>query len=287
VGAEVWVKHENHLPTGAFKVRGGLTYLDRLGREQPRLAGVITSTRGNHGQSIGFAASRAGIPATIVVPHGNSREKNRAMQAQGVTLVEQGHDYQAAREWATGEAERSGLHMVPPWHPWLVEGVASCALELFRTLPDLHTVYVPVGMGSGICGVIAARDALALATRIVGVVADGAPAYALSFRARQPVPTDTAETFADGIATRSPDSAALEMILHGVERMVTVSDPQIREAMRCYFTDTHQVAEGAGAAPLAALLQERAAMRGRKVALVLSGGNVDRELYARVLGEAD
>ena len=210
--AEVWVKHENHLPTGAFKVRGGLHYLEHLRREEPGFSGVITATRGNHGQSIAFAARRLGLRAVIVVPQGNSREKNRAMRALGAELVEAGHDFQAAREHSVQLAEREGLHLIPSFHPLLVRGVATYGLEWLRAVPGLHTVYVPIGMGSGICGVIAARDALGSATRVVGVVAERAPAYALSFGAGHPVATERADTFADGIATRSPDPEALAII---------------------------------------------------------------------------
>ncbi len=283
-GAEVWVKHENHLPTGAFKVRGGLVYLEDLRRRQPDLAGVITATRGNHGQSIGFAAARLGVRAVVAVPHGNSREKNAAMRALGVELVEEGHDFQSAREYATERAEREGLHMIPSWHPLLVLGVATYGLEWLRAAPDLDTVYVPIGMGSGICGVIAARDALGLGTKVVGVVAEGAPAYALSFERGMVVSTPEANTLADGIATRQPDPSALEVIRRGAERIVRVPDAAIRQAMRDTFSDTHQVAEGAGAAGFAALAQERERMRGKKVGVVLSGGNVDRQMYAEILG---
>jgi threonine dehydratase len=283
LGARIWVKHENHLPTGAFKVRGGLMYLDHVARTEPGLNGVITATRGNHGQSVAFAAQRLGIRAVIVVPHGNSAEKNAAMRAFGAELVEQGHDFQAAREWAAAKAAEEGLHMVPAWHPMLVRGVATAGLELLRAVPDLDTLYVPIGMGSGICGMIAARDALNRAAEVVGVVAEGAPAYALSLARGAPVATDRADTFADGIATRSPDPEAFARIRAGAARIVQVSDDSIREAMRHYFTDIHQVAEGAGAAPLAAALQERERLRGRKVGVVLSGGNVDREVYAEVL----
>jgi threonine dehydratase len=285
-GAEVWVKHENHTPVGAFKLRGGLTYFDQLRRSSPDIAGVISATRGNHGQSVGFAARRNGFAATVVVPHGNSVEKNAAMRALGVELIEHGHDFEAAAEHATALASSRGLHRVPSFHPWLVRGVASYGLELFRANPGLDTVYVPIGLGSGISGTIAARDALGLATRIVGVVAENAPAYALSFAAGRPVSTNRADTLADGMACRVPDEAALAIIRAGAERIVTVSEAAIRAAMRHYFTDTHNVAEGAGAAPLAAALQERAALNGKRVGLVLSGGNVDRPLFASVLAEA-
>jgi len=259
-------------------------YLDHLRRTDPAVPGVIGATRGNHGQSIGFAARLAGLSATIVVPHGNDREKNLAMRALGVTLIEHGDDFQAAREHSIELAERSGLHLVPAWDPLLVRGVATYALEWFRAVDDLDTVYVPIGMGSGICGVIAARDALGLSTTIVGVVAELAPAYAMSFAKRSVVSTETSNTLADGIATRVPHQDALALILAGADRIVTVSEEEIMDAMRWYFSDTHNVAEGAGAAGLAALRQEREAMKGKRVGLVLSGGNVDREVYAAILG---
>lgn len=277
------VKHENHLPTGAFKVRGGLVYLDALQRREPGIAGVITATRGNHGQSVAFAAARLGLRAVIVVPEGNSVEKNRAMRALGAELLVAGHDFQAAREFAMDMAAREGLHPIPSWHPLLVRGVATYGLEWFTAVPDLDIVYVPIGMGSGISGVIAARDALGVATRVVGVVAERAPAYALSFVRGEPVPTEAADTFADGIATRSPDPEALSLIRRGADRVVTVSEEGMREAMRQYFSDIHQVAEGAAAAPLAAVAVEQERLRGRRVGVVLSGGNVDRPVYAEVL----
>ncbi len=284
-GSEVWVKHENHTPTGAFKVRGGLVYMDRLKRTQPAVAGVISATRGNHGQSIALAAARAGIAATIVVPLGNSVEKNAAMRAFGAVLVEAGHDFDAAREVAMRLAAERGLSMVPSFHRDLVCGVATYALELFRRAPPLDTVYVPIGLGSGICGTIAVRDALGLSTRVVGVVSTEAPAYALSFAAGKVVPTNSADTMADGMAVRGPDAEALAMILKGADRIVTVSDAEIAAAMRAYYEDTHQIAEGAGAAALAALMQERERQKGKRVGLILSGGNIDRPLYLRTLAD--
>jgi threonine dehydratase len=282
-GCEVWVKHENHTPIGAFKVRGGLVYMERLKREVPPVTGVISATRGNHGQSIGFAAARAGIAATIVVPHGNSVEKNAAMRALGVELLEHGHDFDAARDAAVALAAERGLAMVPSFDMDLVRGVASYSLELLRAAPHLDTVYVPIGLGSGICGMIAARDALGLKTKVVGVVSSGAPAYALSFAAGRVVATNSADTFADGVAVRGPDPLAFDIIRAGAERIVQVDDREIMAAMRAYYEDTHQLVEGAGAGPLAALLKEQAAMRGRAVGLVLSGGNIDRPLYARII----
>ncbi len=282
-GCEVWVKHENHTPTGAFKVRGGLVYMDRLKRAQPRIAGVASATRGNHGQSIALAAARAGVAATIVVPLGNSVEKNAAMRAFGAELVEAGHDFDAAREVAMRLAGERGLSMVPSFHRDLVCGVATYALELFRAAPPLDTVYVPIGLGSGICGTIAVRDALGLSTKVVGVVSTEAPAYALSFAAGKVVATNSADTMADGMAVRGPDAEALKVILKGADRIVKVSDAEIAAAMRAYYEDTHQLTEGAGAAALAALMQERERLAGKSVGLVLSGGNIDRPLYLRTL----
>ena len=287
IGAELWVKHENHTPIGAFKTRGGLVYLDDVKRSQPNVRGVVTATTGNHGQSIALAAARLGLEATIVVPLRNSIEKNRAMAGFGARLVEAGHDFQAAYQRATELAEQEGWHFVRSYHPLLVRGVASYALELFRAVPDLDTVYVPIGLGSGICGVIAAREALGLTAEIVGVVAANAPTYALSFAAGRPVATNSAYTMADGLAVRVPDPAALELIRRGAARVVRVSEAEIRRAIRVLFTDTHNVAEGAGAAALAAAMQERHRVAGKRVAVVQSGGNIDRTLFAQVLAEED
>ena len=282
-GAEIWVKHENHTPLGAFKVRGGLVYVEELKRREPGLAGVIAATRGNHGQSVTFAARRAGMKSVIVVPHGNSREKNAAMKAHGAELIEHGHDFQAAYEYALGLATERGLHPFPSFHDALVKGVGSYSLEFLTAVPDLDVVYVPIGLGSGICGMIAARDALGRKTEVVGVVAEAAPTYSLSFKAKKPVATNSADTMADGMACRVPVAEAVARINRGAARIVEVADAEIEAAMRHYFTDTHNVAEGAGAAPLAAALKERAKIAGKKVGLVLSGGNVDRDVYARVL----
>jgi len=287
VGAELWVKHENHTPIGAFKIRGGLVYLDELRRADPAVRGVVTATTGNHGQSIALAATRLGIDATIVAPHGNSVEKNRAMAAFGARLIEAGHDFQAAYEYAVDLADRERLHLIESYHALLVRGVASYGLELFRAVADLDVVYVPIGLGSGISGVIAAREALGLTGDIVGVVAANAPTYALSFAAGKPVSTNSADTMAGGLAVRVPDPEALDIILRGAARIVTVSEAEIRRAMRILFTDTHNVAEGAGASPLAAALQERQHVAGKRVAVVQSGGNIDRALFAEVLAEEE
>ena len=282
-GAEVWVKHENHTPIGAFKVRGGVFYLEELKRREPKVAGVIAATRGNHGQSVAFAASRAGVRSVIVVPFGNSREKNAAMRALGADLVEHGNDFQDAYEYAVHVAETERLHLVPSFDDVLVRGVASYALELFRAVADIDMVYVPIGLGSGICGMIAARDALALKTEIVGVVASRAPAYALSYAAGRPVDASVRPTIADGMACRVPNPAALETIIRSAARVVTVEEDEIEASMRHLFSDTHNAAEGAGAASLAALLKEPEKMRGRRVAVILSGGNVDRDVFASIL----
>ena len=282
-GCEVWVKHENHTPTCAFKVRGGIVYMDNLKRSHPKVTGVISATRGNHGQSIAFSASRAGIPATIFVPRGNSADQNAAMRAFGAAVVEFGRDFDEALAECQRVAREKDLHFISPFNRDQVRGVATYALELFRAIADLDTVYVPIGMGSGICGLITARDLLSLKTEIVGVVARNAPAMALSFEAGKPIPTNSAQTFADGMATRDPQQEALTIIKGGAARILQLSEDDIAEAVRAYFQDTHNVAEGAGAAPLAGLLQERARMIGRRVAVILSGGNIDASVYRRIL----
>jgi threonine dehydratase len=282
-GCRVWVKHENHTPAGAFKVRGGIVYMDALRRATGGASGVITATRGNHGQSVAFSAARVGLSATILVPRGNASDQNAAMRAFGAAVIEHGRDFDEARlECARIAGERS-LHFIPPFHPDLVKGVATYALELFRSTPPLDAVYVPIGMGSGICGLITVRDLLGSTTEIIGVVARNAPAMALSFAAGRPVTTDSAQTFADGVATRQPDGQAFATIKRGAARIVQVSEDEIAEAVRLYFHTTHQVAEGAGAAPLAALMQERQRMAGKSVALILTGSNIDAAVYQRIL----
>ncbi|MCZ8183058.1 MAG: threonine dehydratase [Beijerinckiaceae bacterium] len=278
LGAELVVKHENHTPTGAFKVRGGLVYLDRLKRERPGVAGIISATRGNHGQSLAFAGRQHGVGVTILVPRGNSTEKNAAMRAFGAELIEHGEDFQAAREEAMRLAGVRGLEMVPSFHRDLVLGVATYALELLSAHPDLARIYVPIGQGSGICGCILVRDLLGLKTEIIGVQSVGAPAYALSFAAGRLVSTDSAVTHADGMATRVPDPESLEIVAKGAARIVQVTDDEIAAAIRAYWTDTHNLAEGAGAAPLAAALQERNRLTG-KTGVILCGGNIDLALF--------
>ncbi len=283
IGCEVWLKHENHTPTGAFKVRGGLVYLDELRQQQRLPRGLITATRGNHGQSIPFAARRHGVPVVVVVPEGNSREKNLAMEAWGAELMVHGADFDAARVEASRLADVRGLSFAPSFHPALVRGVATYALELLRGVKDLDVVYVPVGMGSGICGLIRTRDLLGLDTEIVGVVSNGAPAYALSYAAGRVVETEAARTFADGVACRVPSAEALAIIRGGAARLVQVTDDEVAQAMRDLFRATHNVAEGAGAAAFAAVRQEAARLGGKRVAAVLTGGNVDADVFATVL----
>jgi threonine dehydratase len=282
-GCEVWVKHENHTPTGSFKVRGGIVYMENLKQSGINVSGVITATRGNHGQSIAFSASLAGLPATIYVPRGNSTDQVAAIREFGATVVEFGGDFDEAAAECHRVAGEQNLHFISPFNRHLVKGVATYALELFRAVADLDTVYVPIGMGSGICGLITARDLLGLKTEIVGIVASNAPAMALSFAAGKPVPTNSALTFADGMATRDPQEEALAIIKRGASRILQLSEDDIAEAVRAYFEDTHNVAEGAGAAPLAGLLQESSRTTGKRVAVVLSGGNIDAAVYRQIL----
>ncbi|HEX3462456.1 MAG TPA: threonine dehydratase [Candidatus Elarobacter sp.] len=283
-GVELWLKHENHTPLGAFKVRGGLTYVDGLRRRAPHVTRLVSATRGNHGQSIAFAAARAGLRATVVVPEGNSPEKNAAMRALGAEFVVHGRDFDEAKAHAASlVASDASAEFVPSYHRDLVLGVATYARELFAA-GDFDAVYVPIGLGSGISGVIAVRDLLGLATEVVGVTSDRFPAYALSFVRGERVETPPADSIADGMAVRVPDAAALQVIRAGAGRVVTVSDDAIRKAMRWIFTDTHNVAEGAGAAAVAAVAADRELLRGKRVAAILSGGNVDAAVFAEVLG---
>jgi threonine dehydratase len=285
-GAQVWVKHENHTPVGSFKIRGGLVYFDDLLKRGQKVKGVIAATRGNHGQSVAYAARQNRFPVAVVVPHGNSVSKNRAMQALGAELIERGHDFQSSFEASQEIANERGWHMMPSFHELLVRGVATYSLELFRAVPTLDTLYVPIGLGSGICGAIAVRDALNLQTRIVGVVAAGAPAYARSFERGRLISHDVTTRIADGIACRTPDPTAFDILRRGVERIVEVSDEEIEAAMSAIYEDTHNVAEGAGAAGLAALLKERDRGRGRTVGFIQTGANVDTAVLARVLQPA-
>jgi threonine dehydratase len=284
-GAAVWVKHENQTPVGAFKIRGGLVYVDHLRRTHPSVTGLIAATRGNHGQSIAFAAARHGLPCAVVVPHGNSTSKNRAMLALGAELIERGHDFQPALDAAADVAAERGWHLVPSFDDHLVHGVASYSLELFREAPALDALYVPIGLGSGICGAIAARDALGLSTRIIGVVSAEAPAYARSLSEGRLVSHDVSTRVADGIACRTPVDEAFTAIRRGVDHVVEVEDAEVEAAMRALFDDTHHVVEGAGAAALAAALKERTRIAGRTIGVVVSGGNVDAGVFVRALGQ--
>ncbi|HVC25264.1 MAG TPA: threonine dehydratase [Acidimicrobiales bacterium] len=283
VGAEVWVKHENHTPTGAFKVRGGLVYVERLRTERPGVAGLVSATRGNHGQSLAFAGRAAGVGVTIVVPFGNSAGKNEAIRGFGAELVEHGHDFQAAREHASALGAARGLEVVPPYHRDLVLGAATYARELFDGAGELDVVYVPVGMGTGIGGLVAVRDLLGFRTEIVGVVAAQAPATALSVRAGRVVTTDSANTFVDGVACRVPDPVAISAMCAGVARIVSVGEDEAAEAMRVLLSDAHNLAEPAGALALAGLLAERDRVTGARVAVVQTGGNADADMLLDVL----
>lgn len=286
LGTPCWLKHENHTPVGAFKIRGGLTYFDQLARRGELPHEVISATRGNHGQSIGWAARAHGVRCTIVVPHGNSTEKNAAMRCLGVDLIEHGDDFQAAREHAIGLAQARGAHMVPSFHPDLLRGVSTYWWEFLRAVPTLDVVYVPIGQGSGACSAIAAKQALGHRVRIVGVVSAHATTYADSLAAGRVVEAPVSTVLADGMACRVADAAALAVLGPGLDHLVQVTDAEVAQAMRALFTDTHNVAEGAGAAALAAALQERTSLRGQTVGLALSGGNVDAGVMAGVLSSA-
>ena len=281
-GCEVWVKHENHTATGAFKIRGGIVMIDALKRANPKLPGVISATRGNHGQSLAWSGRRHGVRTVIVVPHGNSRDKNAAMRAWGAELIEHGRDFDEAKDHAAKLAQEQGLESIGPFHAELVAGVGSYAFELFSAVADLDAIYVPIGCGSGISGLIAWRDALGLKTKIIGVVSANADCYALSFDAGKPVETASANTFADGMAVRVPVPAALDVIRAGAECIIRVTDDQVKVAVRHFYTDTHNLIEGAGAAPLAALLKDKA-RKGKRFGVIASGGNIDREAYIAAL----
>lgn len=285
LGTEVWVKHENHTPIGSFKARTAVVYVAELFAERRDVKGLVTATRGNHGQSVALAARRFHVPAYVVVPHGNSAEKNAAMRAQGANLIEFGNDFQESKERAEKLALEYGWHYVPPYHNDIVKGVATYWLEFFSAVPDVDVVYVPIGQGSGICACSVVRNGLNLRTKIVGVVAVDAPAYALSFEARRKIAAPATTKLGDGIACRVPNDASFDIILNNVDHVVQVREEEMRQAMRTYFTDTHNVAEGAGAAGLAAALKERSSLRGKRVGLVLTGGNVDHDVFARVLAD--
>jgi threonine dehydratase len=282
-GLDIVVKHENHTPAGAFKVRGGLVFAERLARERPTVKGIVSATRGNHGQSLAFAGARAGLDVRIFVPEGNSAEKNAAMRAFGATLVEGGRDFDDARDRAKQAAAELGYEFVPSYQKDLCVGVATYAFELLTAFPDLDVVYVPIGLGSGITGLIRTRDLLGHKADIVGVVNAAAPAYALSVAAGRVVSTESADTFADGMAVRIPDATAVEVIAAGAARIVEVTDDEIAEAMRLYYRATHNLAEGAGASPLAAAVQETARLKGKSVGVILCGGNIDAPAFAKVL----
>jgi threonine dehydratase len=283
LGIEAWIKHENHTPVGAFKLRGALVYMDWIKQSQPEVKGVVAATRGNHGQGVGMAARLAGLRAVIVVPHGNSREKNRAMLAQGVELIEEGQDFQESLEFARRLAVERDYAMVDSFHERLVMGTATYAIELFEAAPLLDTVYVPIGLGSSICGVSAARNALGLETEIVGVVSSQSPSYSLSFKQRKLVESPSLTAIADGLACRTPNASAMEAIWENVSRIIEVTDAEIAHGMRALYEDTHNLAEGAGAAAFAGAMKEKHLLAGKRIGIVLTGGNIDRHAYAEVL----
>jgi threonine dehydratase len=282
-GCELWVKHENHTALGAFKIRSILYYMTRLVEREPTVRGVVAATRGNHGQGVAFAARRLGLTATIVVPHGNSVEKNRAMRALGAELIEHGDDFNSALIYSRELAAERKAHAMPSYHYDLVTGAASSALAFLRQAPALDRIYVPIGLGSGICAMLAARNALGLTVPVVGVVSDLAPAIAISFASGRLTAAPATTRIADGLACSTPNPEAFENILHGVEAIVRVSEVDVEAAMRAYFSDTHNVAEGAAGAGLAAILQEREQVAGKRVGVVFTGGNVDASVFARVL----
>lgn len=282
-GAEIWLKHENHTPTGAFKIRGGITYMDWLVREHPEASGIVTATRGNHGQAQARAARAAGLQAVIVVPHGNSTEKNTAMRGFGAELIEYGQDYNEAAEHASQLAGERNLKLVSAFHPAIVRGVASYGLELFDAAGALDAVYVPIGNGSGICGTIAARDALGLATKVIGVVSDRAPAAKLGLETGTIASAGKANTFADGVAVRTPDKEAFGMYSGSVDHIVMVDDDAVADAIRIIWQDTHNLAEGAGAVALAGMIAEKEQIGGQRLAAILTGGNMDQSMVAAVL----
>lgn len=283
LGTEVWLKHENHTPIGAFKARSAVAYVDALMKREPATRGLITATHGNYGQAVALAAKQFGLSATILVPQGNSREKNAAMRAQGSTLIEYGVDYQAARERAVELAREQGLHMVQPFHYDIVRGVGTYWLELFSSLKNIDVAYVPIGMGSGICAAAAVRNGLGLKTKLIGVVSAHALCFALSFAQRKPVEAPATTKISDGLACRKAEEEPLSILLENIDRIVTVTDGEVEDSMRHIFTDTHNIVEGAGAAGLAAALKEKEQLRGKRVALVATGANVDREVLARIL----
>lgn len=281
LGCELWLKHENHTPVGAFKIRGGLVYMDELTRQQPNVAGVIAATTGNHGQSIAFAAKSHGLRAVIVIPHGNNPEKNHAMRSLGAELIEHGHEFQDALEFSRELAAQEGLHAVPSFHPWLVRGVATYGVELFRSVADLDAVFVPIGLGSGFCGVVAAREALGLKTKIIGVVSEHAPAYALSFQQRRLIERPSTTQIAEGVACKTPNPEALAQVMTYAHEIVTVNDDETLLAMREILQATHNIAEGAGALAFAALKKQRAQWQNQRVACILTGGNASMEVLQR------
>ena len=262
-----------------------MVYIDELLRAEPQTPGVIAASTGNHGQSIAWNARRRGLRPVIVVPKGNNPDKNAAMRALGAELVEHGREFQEALDHSRDLAKREGLHAVPSFHPWLVRGVATYALEFFRQAPPVDVVYVPIGLGSGFCGMAAARQALGLSTRLIGVVSERAPAYALSFRERLLITEPSTTRVAEGVACSTPNASALEWILQHADDVITVSDDDALSAMRGLLQATHNLAEGAGALAFAAIRKQRDHLQGQRVGCVLSGGNASLTMVAEALGQ--
>jgi threonine dehydratase len=283
LGCEFFVKHENHQPVGAFKVRGGVNLISALPEEEKR-RGVITATRGNHGLSIAYAARLFGVRAVIVVPHGNNPEKNEAIRSYGAELIEHGKDFDEAREYVEEVVAVEGLRYIHSANEALmIAGVGTYALELFEDVPDLDSVLVPVGLGSGISGTCLVRAEVSPETRVIGVQAERAPSVYLSWKEKRRVVTESADTFADGLATRVPAAMTLELIQRHVDDFVTVSEEALARAVRDLLRYTHNLAEGAGAAPLAAARSLGAKLRGQRVAMILTGGNIDSATLQRLL----
>lgn len=283
LGCELFIKHENHQPIGAFKVRGGISLMASLS-DLERGRGVVAATRGNHGLSLAYAARLFGTRAVIVVPHGNNPEKNEAMRALGAELVEYGRDFDEACQQAERLVASQGLRYIhSAEEPAMLAGVASLGIELFEDVPDLDYVFVPVGLGSGICGICLARGVLSPRTQVVGVQAERAPSIYLSWKQKRLVTTESADTFADGLATRVPAELTLEVIQRDVADFVAVGEGAIAWAIRDLLRYTHNLAEGAGAAPLAAIRERRDWVRGKRVAMIMSGGNIDTATLKRVL----
>jgi len=282
-GLDIFVKHENHNPTGAFKVRGGLNLIGSLSADERR--GVMTATTGNHGQSIAFACQREGVPCLIVTPVGNNPEKNAAMRALGAEVRESGRDFDEARDTVEAmQAERGWRYVHSANEPLLIAGVATYALEIFEELPEADVILVPVGGGSGASGCGIVRSGIGSRTKVIGVQAERADAFARSWRTRSRIVGDRADTFAEGMATRVTFDLTFDILQHELDDIVTLTEDELAEGVRLALRSTHNLAEGAGAAPLMAAMKLRDRLAGKKIVCVMSGGNIDTATLRRVLG---